>query len=235
VSGELIVNDANASKPRVGGFEFSLDAGKRLWLAPQLSEGGWITLTGGVLDLPQWNNALGYTFKMYASHDPGADAPPATASPLWDKPETVTGEIVAYRGWDYDFQVTRDGAVNVRLESRHQDFYWDGPVTTADEPPSASGDHGLYAVAAEAHHAGNFCTYVKDAPIWGRVALSGVVVEGANGYRAERATVQELWVNADHLDDEDSADGMCKALGDRYQCDVSVKAPRFADLPDAEA
>lgn len=224
--GQLYLQAPADHTVRHGGFEFALDTKKGLWVAPTLADAfGNFSVNLG--------HAISYTISGWNCVEAAPAAPPATASPLWDKPETVTGEIIAYRGWDYDFHVTPDGKVAVRLESRHQDFYWDGPATTADEAPSAEGDHGLYAVASDAHHKDNFGSYVSDAPIWGRVALSGVVVEGTNGYRAERAAVQELWVNAGALDCEDSADGMCKALGDRYQCDVSVKAPRWADIATA--
>lgn len=230
MSGELIVNDTTGAKPRMAGHEFSLDS-SGLWLSPLARVGdGWVSLT---LDTNQpfyW----GPTIRFGAQVAPVPAEPPAGASALWDKPETVTGEIIAYRAWDYDFQITDDGAVGVRLESLHQDFYWDGPVTTADAAPAADSDKGLYAIRGDEHHRDNFKNYMKGKAIWGRVALSGIVVEGQCGYRAERAAIQELWVNP-YIDTEDSPEGLCKLLADRYQCDATVRAPKWRHIAAAAA
>jgi hypothetical protein len=218
MSSELIVNDTTGAKPRMAGYEFSLDA-SGLWLSP-FARGDGLALY--VISSPM----------MGVWRTPQTEKPAAT-SPLWDNPETVTGEIVAYRAWDYDFQVAEDGAIGVRLESLHQDFYWDGPVTSADEAPSAGNQNGLYAIRGDEHHRNNFNEYMQVKAIWGRVALSGIVVEGTHGYRAERATVQELWVSPDHLHDDDSPEGLCKLLADRYQCDATVKAPKWRHIKEA--
>jgi hypothetical protein len=204
--------------------------------------GAGMTLQNGIWAPPakdmavDYLNSLSYPLLQWGYATPRKAPPPpkpATASPLWEHPDTVTEEIVAYRGWSYDFGIQEDGSIEVWLESLYQDFYWKGPVTTASQPPAADNDLGLYAVGGQPHHEGNWNYYVEDAEsvqVWGRVALSGVVVEGKNGYRAERATIQELWVNPRDPRTEDNLDGVCKALADRYQCDVSVKTPEWADI-----
>jgi hypothetical protein len=228
VSGELIVNDTTGAKPRMAGHEFSLDS-SGLWLTrfARVGYDGWTTVA---LDA---SGMFGLSFgkAVLWGGTPTPVKPPAGASTLWDNPETVTGEIVAYRAWDYDFQVAEDGTVGVRLESINQDFYWDGPVTTADEVPTATNDKGLYAIRGDEHHRENFKQYMKGAAIWGRVALSGTVVEGQYGYRAERAAIQELWVRPT-IDREDSSEGLCKLLADRYQCDATVRAPKWRHVAE---
>jgi hypothetical protein len=228
MSGELIVNDTTGAKPRMAGHEFSLDA-SGLWLTQfaRRDDDGWITVdASGMLSWPMFGTVGLWTGKSEPVK------PPASASALWDNPETVTGEIIAYRAWGYRFQVAADGTVGVRLKSLHQDFYWDGPVATADVAPEADNDRGLYAIQGGEHHRDNFRQYMKVAAIWGRVALSGVVVEGQCGYRAERATVQELWVNPHH-DGEESPEGLCTLLADRYQCDATVRAPKWRHIAAA--
>jgi hypothetical protein len=229
MSGELIVNDTAGAKPRMAGHEFSLDA-SGLWLTrfARVGDDGWITIDASGMF------GLSFGKAVLWSGNPTPAKPPASASALWDNPETVTGEIIAYRAWDYDFQVAEDGTVGARLESLHQSFYWDGPVTTADAAPASDNDHGLYAIRGDEHHRDNFRQYMKGRSIWGRVALSGVVVEGQCGYRAERATVQELWVNPT-LDDGDAPEGLCKLLADRYQCDATVRAPKWRHIAEAAA
>lgn len=218
-------------KPRQGGYEFYFDLAKSLWLAPQVGFLDDFDMSGVLSSISQWNPPVD-----------GLPLPPrvpVSASHLWEKPEVVTEEIIAYRAWTYDTVITPDGAIEVRLESQYQEYFWDGPVTVSDKIPAVGSDHGLYALGLQPHHEGNWLSYItgNNGEVWGRVALSGIVVEGDCGYRAERATIQELWVNPEEFvggyGNSDSPEGLCKLLGDRYQCDVSVRVPRWEDFAHA--
>jgi hypothetical protein len=67
---------------------------------------------------------------------------------------------------------------------------WDGPALTADAVPAAPPDeHGIYALRKEP-----FAESGYDGAITGEVALSGIVIEGTQGYRAERAVIRSLYV-----------------------------------------
>lgn len=153
--------------------------------------------------------------------------------PLWQKPERVEQEIIAYRAWYLDWQLigwSGEGKeqlpiVRPVLHSTNQEFTWDGPVTHADHPPGgeANNHYGLYAVGVEERFEGNFATYVKSGSVWGEVALSGLVVEGERGYRAETVTIRRLWVGGSTRINFyiEPFSRLAQLLADRYQCDVA--------------
>lgn len=137
-------------------------------------------------------------------------------------PEPVAEEIIAWRSWDL-----RDGA----LWSTTQNFCWDGPSVTADAVPTADNSNGIYALQE-----------ISDTPItdvWGQVELSGLVVEGEKGYRAERATIRSLYIG--RRQKQMALDGitppqhfyewpeqaLVQALAARYAVDVKIAEPRI--------
>lgn len=100
--------------------------------------------------------------------------------------EVSATEILATRGWRLDFSPY----VGVRLRSLHVDTIWEGPALVAHGDPETP-DNGIHAARHEAWTT-TFARYVVNASVSGVVALSGKIVEGENGYRAERAMIQSL-------------------------------------------
>lgn len=108
-----------------------------------------------------------------------------------------TEEILAWRGWG----LIHDPYHGTRLQSLSAKTIWDGPTLVADGDPSEE-HRGV--------HAQTEGKWKQDLdPMWfvgadfrrlsfveGVVALSGKVVVGATGYRAERATIQRLILRA---------------------------------------
>lgn len=67
---------------------------------------------------------------------------------------------------------------------------WAGPTLTADKAPEAGTRHGIYALKDKAALLKS--GYLEGAQLFGTVALSGTVVEGETGFRAERGTMRDL-------------------------------------------
>lgn len=160
---------------------------------------------------------------------------PTQAPPLpklWEKPEKIEQEIIAYRAWLMDWECvgwSGEGIAQLPilrpvLHSINQSFTWDGPVSRSTSPPAANSKAGLYAVGADERFAENFRAYVTGGNVWGEVALSGIVVEGENGYRAEVATIRRLWIGGGTRINVyiDSSAKLAQLLADRYQCDVAA-------------
>jgi hypothetical protein len=133
-------------------------------------------------------------------------APPREIQP---PPEPVTEEIIAWRGW-----MILGEPNDPRLCSLTRMSLWDGPTVTADQKPDRDSTHGLYALRDRA----GLREMRRDAE--GEVSLSGVVVEGTNGYRAERATVRSI-VLANNPCPEISLMTLADLLAVRYQCEVT--------------
>lgn len=157
--------------------------------------------------------------------DPGTPQAPNDAK-LWEKPERLEEEIIAYRSWFLDWEVAgwtlgRQPIVVPILHSTNRTCAWPSPVQHADQPPAAMTKTGIYAVGVEERFAQNFSTYVREGNVWGEVALSGIVVEGQVGYRAETCTIRRLWIGGQHRINFylELAD-LRRLLGERYQCDV---------------
>lgn len=128
--------------------------------------------------------------------------------------EPIKGEIVAWRGWRL-----RHDHGGVRLWSTTWAVSWDGPTLTAHmvpamddrnahalmqlwvggELPAFATAAGVYALRPEAFRESTYA----HLPVIGQVALTGVVVEGDSGYRAERATIRSLYLNAPKTSLED--------------------------------
>jgi hypothetical protein len=83
---------------------------------------------------------------------------------------------------------------------------WEGPVMVADEQPGQTTfwrGHGLYALKP-GHLADLPCvqrSWYGDQLGWcvGTVGLFGKVVEGTDGYRAEKAVIRSLWLATPYL------------------------------------
>jgi hypothetical protein len=130
------------------------------------------------------------------------------------------GGIVAYRGWN----VAKHGDGRWVLESASVGTVWEGPVLTADKPPSdresadtadepANRGRGIYAYNAPRRN--EVCHY----GVWGEVLLYGRVVVHTAGYRAEKCMIRRLVVSPsawmDHIGLEDD-------LVARYGCEVTT-------------
>lgn len=200
--------DNDADKVVFLGRDFVHDDAYGLWLKPSPFEGDCTAAT-------------------YTKAKPAKDGPPEGASHLWENPEVQTTEIIGYRAWDYGCVVQPDSTVEILLQSPYQGTLWEGPVLTADREPGVGHGCGLYAIGTKERSETNYYDYVEPAKIWGKVAMSGIVVEGARGYRAERMAIQELFVNPDYMDGHSSPQGLAKLLADRYQCDCTVMEPTW--------
>jgi hypothetical protein len=161
-------------------------------------------------------------------------------------------EIVAWRAWlllrDGD-----DWYLRSFFYPEHKPMRWEGPAVRADKTPTAESAHGIYALTKDrldAPYLGGIATvawaqvhlgvpvtdvaagthpsdgrYKTEGVVYGEVALSGTVIEGTKGYRAEQAVVRSLTLKLDKA----WAVGanlrpleIMAALEDRYQCPVSL-------------
>jgi len=123
--------------------------------------------------------------------------------------EHRTTEILAWRGWDLYDEAYLWSYGRTR---------WDGPTLTADKKPDPNHNHGLYAVKDQ--QCSNWCSYSAYRDVIGEVALSGLVVEGETGYRAEHCTIRKLSVQRvppKRVPLEFQAE-----LEERYQCEVEL-------------
>jgi hypothetical protein len=153
--------------------------------------------------------------------------PPDVVDDYQGPPEVVEGEIVAHRFWGLDWSNPDDPA----LRSVAWNVRWDGPTLTAHmvpqrktkqreadnwfggymipiwtasgadaKPPSNASEAGIYALRCPDEARAIYGGYASSA-VRGTVALSGQVVVGTKGYRAERATVRSLCLTS-HARDE---------------------------------
>jgi hypothetical protein len=133
------------------------------------------------------------------------------------EPEPVSEEIIAWRGW----RLQRSEEGRWFLCSVSMATLWEGPTLIADKQPDRDSHHGIYARRtrkALAEYTRQCC---------GEVALSGVVVEGENGYRAERATIRSLIVFGWPAPDVRPLEVIAE-LEERYQCEVSWECSEVA-------
>ena len=133
---------------------------------------------------------------------------PIASPPL----EPVTEEILAWRGW----HLVPEGD-DWLLRSPSYAMRWDGPSAVADQKPAVHTRNGLYAVKDRTRAGESYYVY-------GQVALSGIVLEGETGYRAERATIRSLVLRGLPEGMEDVAPiTVMAALEERYQCEVTYE------------
>lgn len=168
-----------------------------------------------------------FSNQMMNGYGYGQFNPPAPEiPPRWENPERVEEEIIAYRCWYLDWELVgwteREDLPILRpiLHSTNRPFAWDGPVVRADVPPARNTKSGIYAVGVEDRFSKNF-GYVQEGNVWGEVALSGLVVEGEAGYRAEVCTIRRLWLGGkSRINVYLPRDQVTRLLAERYQCDV---------------
>ena len=127
-------------------------------------------------------------------------------------PVPIAQEIIAWRGWS--LVPTEQGW---RLRSLVVDRTWESATLVAhDTPKSDLLGVGIHACKTrEDFGASGYC-----ATCMGTVALSGIVVEGEVGYRAERATVRSLIVLGYPAPNVRPIE-ICAELAETYQCDVT--------------
>ncbi len=175
---------------------------------------------------------------------------------FWRVPDPVPhakwsgGELLALRAWRLAHWRDDGG---IRLQSLSQNHVWHGPVFHSDHMPEADArcGSGVYAMKPSrrprsgAAFTGGSSVHDwltgANAWIWGWVALSGQVVEHAEGYRAQTATVRRLHLGLQaHLAFPwpGEIEALVRALENRYQCPVRVgawetrKARRILSLRD---
>jgi hypothetical protein len=141
--------------------------------------------------------------------------------------QRVESEIVAWRGW----QLGEDD--DGPLLRSFNNTPWTGPVLTADKEPDPGHNHGIYALGQRPDWRSPNASYFLDAA-YGEVGLSGLVIEGGCGYRAERAVVRSLYVGNPErygpLGERMCAWEIAGLLGERYGVEVDVPLERWAKL-----
>lgn len=153
-------------------------------------------------------------------HQPYSNAVYRSTPSTPDLPIVPVGqEVIAYRAWLFQGMGIENDAV---LWSVAHPVRWEGPVLTADRVPSMNSRHGIYAKSTLE---GLNQEYGRQ-PVIGEVALSGVVVEGDNGYRAERCVIRSLTLYYKRLKHEYDVSPLELAarLEKRYHVDVTLDA-----------
>lgn len=139
----------------------------------------------------------------------------------------VATEVIGWRSWDVQYELGAFLDADYYLTS-WRGTRWDGPVLTADVVPTRENTNGVYARPegwTPGYH-GYVMSPLGGASqrVYGRVALTGIVVECEQGYRAERATVRDLWVLNSH---PGTRLNFTTALEQRYACATSCGVPPF--------
>lgn len=125
--------------------------------------------------------------------------------------------LIGYRAWRLhkNYNLKQEWL----LRSITADFIWEGPIVRTTEPPSSSliGEGvplGIHSYKNPGFLQKYLCLW-STYPIYGIIELSGVVIEHELGYRAEIATVKELfiWFNIDNE--------AIPSLERTYQCTVN--------------
>lgn len=134
------------------------------------------------------------------------------APPVEPEPVPVATEIIAWRAWS----LVEDDWNRPMLKSVSQGTLWDGPTLRADKTPKRDTPHGIYA-RKSLETLGEY----GGQPVVGSIALSGIVVEADNGYRAEVATIRSLKVRQGVAGRYCLLEA-CGYLADRYQVEPEV-------------
>lgn len=111
--------------------------------------------------------------------------------------ETSTQEFIGYRAWMNRLllekvEVEGDGPgfkIGYDVMSLFYPTVWDGPVLVCDKKPEANNRHGIYACKDETDILSEGHTF------YGKIGLSGTVIEHEKGYRGTKAVIRELWFN----------------------------------------
>ena len=145
-------------------------------------------------------------------------------------------EVLGWRAWD--LVLDEDGAPV--LESLNNRFRWPGPsaanatppdpewtLASAYPPDDIADAPGFFArkdrAGAERYANVNAAPYPPGRPrALGEVALSGLVIEGEDGYRAQRCTIRSLTIFGG-IGDVVNVWDLAARLEARYACDVTVE------------
>lgn len=157
--------------------------------------------------------------------------------------DRLTGEILAWRCWRLDNRYPFGGEPEPHpcLYSCWMPLAWTGPVVRADKVPSKENIHGIYCFrdipTGQNQGTRDHQEYVATYPAFGIVALSGRILVGSMGYRAERAVVRHVWINPNshslllrllggptniNFDSHPHPKGDVQYLAQRYACEVEV-------------
>lgn len=151
---------------------------------------------------------------------PPPGAPPPIHTPYGKEYGQEGGEVVereeigAWRCWRLE-QSYREV-----LWSCHWAVPWEGPSLRAHECPTLDNVSGVYAFRPKGKMHPTHAFYPMEFPVIGLVALSGTVVVGTAGYRAEVCTVRRLWVRA--FIPGSMGPHRPRDLEELYQCEVEV-------------
>ena len=156
------------------------------------------------------------------------------------KVESQDTEIIAWRAW---YLVEHEGDWYLRsfFCPEGNPMRWEGPAVRADKTPELESAHGIYALTEKRF--GSVCyedvysmiggdgRYKAEGYIYGEIALSGTVIEGTNGYRAEQAVVRSLTLKLDKawaLTSKQVPLEIQASLERRYQCPVTLDVGEVA-------
>jgi len=147
-----------------------------------------------------------------------------------DKPaprEYSDQEIVGWRSWRLMGEINEEP----ELWSVHNDTKWLASTLRAHERPAQENNSGIYA-HADREKAREMAFAEPWPQAYGEVALSGIVVEGARGYRGEQAVIRSLYLIRGT--DERSPLDLADALSRRYDVDVALDIDG-ENMPEPEA
>lgn len=152
-----------------------------------------------------------------------------TLVPALSEPQPVAEEIVGWRSW-----ILVEHDEDLYLRSFYHDVLWQSPVMRADAKPTKENAHGIYMlrkrVVNKAPFNGYFITFgpdfrdVTEFSVEGTIALSGIVIEGEDGFRGEQAVIRSLKLGR-NLPPNRSPMEVVERLEARYGVDVE-----FADV-----
>src|SRR5207249_46698 len=103
----------------------------------------------------------------------------------------VAQEILAWRGWHWLHEPDAFGGWTLALQG-FRGKIWEGPTLVADQIPEPSNENGIYARPMDWYQRMMSSRYYMfgmvshPSPVQGIVALSGRVIQGEQGWRAER-------------------------------------------------
>lgn len=112
----------------------------------------------------------------------------------------VAGEITGWRAWSVHWNPS---TTEIELHSATRRFAWPKKewafaacaVASHSTPPAEKCSCGLYAAKTREQLVGmSYHHYTTDDVVIGEVAMSGKVIPGTQGWRAQKARVQKVYV-----------------------------------------
>jgi hypothetical protein len=137
-------------------------------------------------------------------------------------------EVLGWRAWD----LVLDADGEPILESLNIRYHWDGPSAANATPPTVvwtmlavrSDAPGFFARKTREGAAAYLDGHRAAHRAFGEVALSGLVIEGEDGYRAQRCTIRSLTIFGG-IGDVVNVWDLAARLESRYACDVTIELP----------